>query len=67
MELILELNPFSFHLLKPIQTSQGIVRRKEGWLIKLEDQDSRVGWGEISSLNSSELNQCHLELENVKP
>ncbi len=58
MKLKLEVKPFSFHLLKPIQTSQGVITRKEGWLIKLQDQDSRIGWGEISPINSSELTQC---------
>ena len=65
MEMRLEIKPFSFHLLKPIQTSQRIISKKKGWLIKLEDQDSRVGWGEISSLNSSELNQCKKILEKI--
>ncbi len=58
MKLKLEIKPFSFHLLKPIQTSQRVITKKKGWLIKLEDQDNRVGWGEISPLNPAELNQC---------
>ncbi len=65
MTLKLEIKPFSFHLLKPIQTSQRVITSKKGWLIKLQDQNNQIGWGEISPFNSLELNQCEKILERL--
>ena len=65
MTLKLEIKPFSFHLLKPIQTSKRVITSKKGWLIKLQDQNNQIGWGEISPFNSLELNQCEKILERL--
>ena len=45
MQLKLRVKPFSFHLLQTLQTSQGIIREKQGWLINLENESGDVGWG----------------------
>ena len=58
MQLKLRVKPFSFHLLQTLQTSQGIIRKKQGWLINLENESGDVGWGEISPLNKTDLINC---------
>ncbi|AAP99246.1 MULTISPECIES: o-succinylbenzoate synthase [Prochlorococcus] len=65
MTLKLGFKPFSFHLLRSLRTSQGIIKKKEGWLIKLENKTGRLGWGEIAPLNLSELNICGKILEKL--
>ena len=58
--------PFSFNLIKPIQTSKGVLNQKVGWLIRLQNQKGEKGWGEISPLNSSDLknvNKYSMQLE----
>ncbi len=58
MALRLRIKPFSFELLKALQTSQGIIRKKQGWLINIESKSGELGWGEISPINPSDLGIC---------
>ncbi len=58
MRLNLEIKPFSFDLTKALQTSQGLLRKKQGWLIHLEQQNGNVGWGEVAPIETLELERC---------
>ncbi len=67
MKLKLQIKPFSFQLLKELKTSQGIIRKKKGWLISLESESNKLGWGEIAPFKASEhvqSKQILLELGN---
>ncbi|MCP9833887.1 o-succinylbenzoate synthase [Cyanobium sp. Aljojuca 7A6] len=50
----LEIRPFSFRLPRPLQTSSGRLQDKRGWLLRLQDPDGGVGWGEAAPLEPSE-------------
>ncbi len=58
MDLSLTIKSFSFKLQNSLKTSQGAIKKKEGWLIKLETKAGKVGWGEISPINYEELKKC---------
>tara|TARA_B100001250_G_scaffold166215_1_gene143087 strand:+ start:649 stop:1614 length:966 start_codon:yes stop_codon:yes gene_type:complete len=64
MNLSLEFKPFSFDLLRTLQTAKGTIEGKRGWLIKLHD-NYQYGWGEVSPINSSELRHCEAILKNL--
>tara|TARA_Y100001968_G_C19380477_1_gene730048 strand:+ start:102 stop:1070 length:969 start_codon:yes stop_codon:yes gene_type:complete len=66
MRLSLAIKPFSFKLLKPLHTSQGILNQRQGWLLKVEDSYGNCGWGEISPLNPAELTICEKSLHKLK-
>ncbi|WP_269622250.1 o-succinylbenzoate synthase [Prochlorococcus marinus] len=65
MNLQLKSKPFSFPLTKPLQTSTGVIKEKKGWLIKLRNDRGRIGWGEISPLQISELQICARIINNL--
>ena len=58
MSLKLDIKPFSFRLVKAIKTSQGNLKQKKGWLLRIENSLGICGWGEVSPFNNTELNQC---------
>ncbi len=61
----LEIKSFSFDLLKPLKTSQGILQAKQGFLIHLKNKAGRTGWGEVSSINQSEFENFRSILKNL--
>ena len=58
MKLIINTKPFSFELTKKLRTSKGIIHKKIGLLLKIQDPDGNYGWGEVSPLEASELKTC---------
>ena len=66
MRLSLAIKPFSFHLLKPVYTSQGVLKKRQGWLLKVEDHLGNCGWGEVAPLNHAELTSCEKSLNEIK-
>ncbi|MCX5951837.1 MAG: o-succinylbenzoate synthase [Cyanobacteria bacterium] len=48
--LRLSWRPFSFVLPKALVNAQGAVSERCGWLLRLEDGEGRVGWGEAAPL-----------------
>tara|TARA_Y100001968_G_C19431500_1_gene757315 strand:+ start:1354 stop:2322 length:969 start_codon:yes stop_codon:yes gene_type:complete len=58
MNLSLKIKPFNFQLNQSLKTSQGILKEKNGWLIKIESSSGICGWGEVAPLTPSEINQC---------
>ncbi len=67
MCLTLHVKPFCFRLVKALKTSQGLIDRKEGWLLHLENQSGQLGWGEVSPLDRSELGECAEILKTLGP
>ena len=58
MNFYLETKPFAFQLNQPLKTSQGILKEKKGWLIKIIDSSGIYGWGEVAPINPGEMVQC---------
>ena len=46
----LEFRPYQRHFSKPLKTSHGIWKIREGILLRLLDNEGRIGWGEIAPL-----------------
>ncbi len=66
MNLSLQIKPFSFELLRSLKTSQGILKRKKGWLLNLRNQEGKSGWGEVAPISHSEFQDCKAIIENLK-
>ena len=58
MVLSLHSKPFTFKLSQSLNTSQGVVDKKRGWLIKLKNSSGNYGWGEIGLMDNYEIKQC---------
>ena len=41
---------FAFPLVRPLRTARGELRERRGWLLRLETEDGRCGWGEAAPL-----------------
>ncbi len=54
----LSIKFFSFNLLNLLQTSQGVIKKRQGWLIRLQSEAGKSGWGEVSPFKSSEQKIC---------
>lgn len=65
MNLKIKLKTFSFALNKTLTTSQGKLNEKKGWLIKIEDDNNRIGWGEVAPVNNEEIAQCETILTRI--
>ncbi len=65
MKLKLRTKPFSFHLRKALRTAQRTIKKKQGWLINIEDENGKLGWGEVSSFSASELLLCETILNDL--
>ena len=48
--LRLQWRAFAFALPAPLPTSQGVLRGRRGWLLRLDDAAGAVGWGEVAPL-----------------
>tara|TARA_Y100001968_G_C19390678_1_gene735402 strand:+ start:755 stop:1726 length:972 start_codon:yes stop_codon:yes gene_type:complete len=65
--MIINLNKrkFSFNLERPLKTSKGLITRKEGWLLHLQNSIGEEGWGEVSPIDLDELRQCEFILDKI--
>jgi len=48
--LRLRWRPFHLPLPRPLRTARRLISEKRGWLLRLEDQDGALGWGEAAPL-----------------
>ena len=58
----LQQRSFRFRLCRPLQTAAGVVNERRGWLLRLEDEDGRLGWGEVSPLSADQLALCEARM-----
>ena len=58
MALKFQCKPFSFRLSRVLQTAQGVVEERQGWLLRLEDCAGRCGWGEVAPMDVAGLKAC---------
>tara|TARA_B100000965_G_C19581472_1_gene753758 strand:- start:770 stop:1741 length:972 start_codon:yes stop_codon:yes gene_type:complete len=65
MKLIINTKPFSFELTRKLITSQRIIHKKVGILLKIIDSDGNCGWGEVSPFDPIELQKCIEHLDAI--
>ncbi|WP_320675538.1 o-succinylbenzoate synthase [Prochlorococcus sp. MIT 1300] len=58
MEVNIQSKPFSFQLIKKLKTSQGFLKFRRGFLLRLETSSGQSGWGEVSPFQPNELREC---------
>ena len=62
MTLRLQRCRFRFALLQPLRTAAGELRERCGWLLRLEDDQGAVGWGEVAPLQQQQFTVCEQAL-----
>ena len=67
MPLALQFRPFAFPLCRPLRTASGVLQERGGWLLRLQAEDGRIGWGEVAPLEPSEQPACASALDGLRP
>ncbi len=67
MQITIKIKPFSFNLTKNLNTFRGVIFKKKGWLLHIENEHGQCGWGEVAPLQSSELISCNSALQAIEP
>jgi O-succinylbenzoate synthase len=62
----LQQRSFRFDLCQPLQTAAGVLEERRGWLLRLEDGNGRLGWGEVAPLAADQLALCSAQLERLR-
>ncbi len=55
MTLRLQRCSFRFALMQPLRTASGVLTERCGWLLRLEDDQGAVGWGEVAPLQQHQF------------
>ena len=58
MKITINIKEFSFKLTRSLITSQGIIHKKIGLLLRTIDRDGNCGWGEVSPIDKDEFKKC---------
>jgi len=70
MNLKFKKKSYYFNLSAKVKNSKTIYFTKSGWIIKLTNNDKKIGFGEVSPLLKEDLNKCEKQLnmipENVR-
>lgn len=56
--LRLQIRPYAFALTRPLQTAVGAWQQRRGWLLRIDDDCGRCGWGEVSPLTPPQQVHC---------
>ena len=65
MTLRLQRRPFRFALLQPLRTAAGVLTERSGWLLRLDDDQGAVGWGEVAPLEQQQWSPCEDALTSL--
>lgn len=65
MMVQLQQRSFRFRLRQPLQTAAGVLHERRGWLLRLQDENGRLGWGEVAPLAEDQLALCQMGLEDL--
>nr|WP_115094894.1 o-succinylbenzoate synthase [Synechococcus sp. UW106] len=65
MTLRLQRRPFRFALLQPLRTAAGVLTERCGWLLRLDDDQGAVGWGEVAPLEQQQWSPCEDALTSL--
>ena len=65
MNLIFKKKSYCFNLSKKVENSKTSYLKKSGWIIKLKNNDKKIGFGEVSPLLKEDLKKCEEQLNMI--
>ena len=65
MNLIFRKKSYSFNLSTKVENSKTTYLTKLGWIIKLSNNDKKIGFGEVSPLLEEDLKKCAKQLNMI--
>ena len=65
MNLIFKKKSFCFNLSTKVKNSKTTYLTKSGWIIKLKNNDKKIGFGEVSPLLKEDLKKCEEQLNMI--
>ena len=65
MNLIFQKKSYSFKLSTKVENSKTTYLTKSGWIIKLKNNDKKIGFGEVSPLLKEDLKKCEEQLNMI--
>ncbi len=65
MNLIFKKKSFCFNLSTKVENSKTTYLTKSGWIIKLKNNDKKIGFGEVSPLLKKDLIKCEEQLNMI--
>ncbi|WP_353292761.1 o-succinylbenzoate synthase [Synechococcus sp. M16CYN] len=58
MMLRLQVRSFRFALMQSLRTAAGVFSERRGWLLRVQDDNGMVGWGEVAPLQAEQWTLC---------
>ncbi len=65
MNLIFKKKSYCFNLSTKVENSKTSYLTKSGWIIKLKNNDKKIGYGEVSPLQKEDLKKCEEQLNMI--
>ena len=65
MNLIFKKKSYCFKLSTKVENSKTTYLKKSGWIIKLKNNDKKIGFGEVSPLLKEDLKKCEEQLNMI--
>ena len=65
MNLIFKKKSYCFNLSTKVENSKTTYLTKSGWIIKLKNNDKKIGFGEVSPLQKEDLKKCEEQLNMI--
>ncbi len=65
MNLKFKKKSYSFKLSTKVENSKNTYLTKSGWIIKLINNDKKIGFGEVSPLRKEDLKKCAKQLDMI--
>lgn len=65
MNLIFKKKSYCFNLSTKVENSKTTYLTKSGWIIKLKNNDKKIGFGEVSPLLKEDLKKCEEQLNMI--
>ncbi len=65
MNLTFKKKSFFFELSSKVANSNTTYKNKSGWIIKLNNIEKGVGFGEVNPLRKKDLDKCEIELNQI--
>ena len=65
MNLKFKKKSYCFNLSAKVENSKGTFLTKSGWIIKLKNNDKKIGYGEVAPLFKKDLKKCEEQLNKI--
>ena len=65
MNLTFKKKSFFFKLSSKVDNSHTTYKYKSGWIIKLQNMEKGVGFGEVNPLRTKDLDKCQIQLNEI--